>query len=150
VLQPARRRPLPGLRPRVIDLVDTLDPSLPGGGCFTVDRAPRGEKTSVRLSASSLRVDRRRRVAVRVRCQTVEVCKGTLQVRVGNGSDRHLKRYRVAGISTAAIQVGLTPTAFRKLEGTRTQAKVTLTEKGAKGARSVEQRLPIRGRAARG
>lgn len=133
----------------IIDLADTLDPSLPAGGCHSVDRAPREERTSIRLVSKKLQVDRARRVGVTVRCSTRAACTGTVRVRVGNGSDKHPKRYRVAGGKTATIAVGLTPTAFRKIEGTRTQATVTLTEKGRKGERSVERRMPIRGRAAR-
>ena len=130
-----------------IDLVDTLDPSLPGGGCSSVDRAPREERTSIQLVSKSLRLDANRRVGIKVRCSTSATCTGTVQVRVGNGSDKHTKRYRVAGRRTVTIPVGLTPTAFRKIEGTRTLAKVTLTEKGQKGARTAERRMPIRGRA---
>ena len=62
----------------------------------------------------------------------------------GNGSDRHPKRYRVAGRRTATILVGITPTAKRKIEGTKTLATVTVTERGPDGERSLERRLPIR------
>jgi hypothetical protein len=139
--------PFRGRDAAVIDLVDTLDPALPGGGCSSVDRAPRNEKTSIRLVSTSLKVGKvRRRVGVRIRCWIAKSCKGTLQLRVGNSTDRHTKTYRLGGGQATTIQVGLTPTAFRKIEGTKTIATVTLTEKGDKGARTVEQRLRIRGR----
>ena len=102
------------------------------------------EQTSIRLVSTSLRVGEGRRVAVRVRCSTRAACTGTLRLRVGNGSDRHPKRYRVAGRRTATILVGITPTAKRKIEGTKTLATVTLTESGPNGERSLERRLPIR------
>ena len=104
----------------------------------------RGEQTSIRLVSTSLRVGERRRVPVRVRCATRATCTGTLRLRVDNGSDRHPKRYRVAGRKTATILVGITPTAKRKIEGTDTLATVTLTEDGPNGERSLEKRLPIR------
>ena len=87
-----------------------------------------------------------RRVGIKVGCATRAACTGTVRVRVGNGSDKHPKRYRVAGGRTVTIPVGLTPTALRKISGTRTPATVTLTEKGRNGARTVERRLSIRGR----
>lgn len=130
-----------------IDLVDVLDPSLPAGGCASVDRAPQNERTSIRLVSTSLKVGReRRRVGVRIRCWMATSCAGTLRLRVGNSTDRHPKRYRLGGGEAATIDVGLTPTAFRKIRGSSTIATVTLTERGVKGARSVEQRLRIRGR----
>lgn len=103
-----------------------------------------GEQTSIRLVSTSLRVGERRRVPVRVRCSTRTTCTGTLRLRVGNGTDRHRKRYRVTGRRAETIRVGITPTAKRKIEGTDTLATITLTERGPNGARSLEKRLPIR------
>lgn len=105
----------------------------------------RRQQTSIRLVSKSLRVGEGRRVPVRVRCATRSACTGTLRLRVGNGTDRHPKRYRVAGRQTATILVGITPTAKRKIDGTDTRATVTLTERDPDGEeRSVEKRLPIR------
>ncbi len=101
-------------------------------------------QTSIRLVSTSLRVGAGRRVPVRVRCSTRAVCTGTLRLRVGNGTDRHPKRYRVEGRRTATILVGITPTAKRKIEDSGTLATVTLTERGPDGERSLEKRLPIR------
>ena len=103
-----------------------------------------GEKTSIRLVSTSLRVGERRRVPVRIRCSTKATCTGTLRLRIDNGTDRHPKRYRVAGRTTATILVGITPTALRKIDGSNTPATVTLTERGPNGERSTERRIPIR------
>ena len=103
----------------------------------------RGEQTSIRLVSTSLRVGEGRRIPVRVRCSTRATCTGTLRLRIGNGTDRHPKRYRVAGRRTATIRVGITPTAKRKAEEPNTLATVTLTESGPSGERSVEKQLPI-------
>ena len=103
-----------------------------------------GEQTSLRLVSKSLRVGERRRVPVRVRCSTRATCTGTLRLRVDDGTDRHPKRYRVAGRKTVTILVGLTPTALRKIEDSGTLATVTLTESGPDGDRRFDRQLPIR------
>lgn len=100
-----------------------------------------GEPTSARVASTSLTIGEGRRVAVKIRCSTSKPCKGVIRLRVGNGTDRHRKNYVVAGRKTATIQVGITPTAKRKvMDGQRT-AEVTLTEPDG-GV--LEKTLPIR------
>ncbi len=119
-------------RKATIDLVDEpSDAALIAGGCLTVDRAPRGEKTAAQLVSTSLKL-RRGRVGVKLRCTTAKRCRGKLSVRV-KGRTRS-KRYSIRGRRTATV----------RLAARRGTATVRVSEKGRKGARTMRAALKVR------
>jgi hypothetical protein len=96
---------------------------------------------SIKLVSKSLKIDDKRRVAVKVRCASSRACTGTMRLQLGNGSDKHPKRYEVAAGRTATIKVGVTPTAKRKIMDGAKTAVVTLTESDGDESKKT---LPIR------
>jgi hypothetical protein len=118
-------------RRAVVDLADEpSDSGLIAGGCLTVDRAPKGEKTAAQLVSTSLKL-RRGRVAVKLRCTTSKRCKGKVSVTV-KGRTRS-KRYSIRGKRTAGVRLG----------ARRGAATVRIREKGLKGPRTTRAALKV-------
>ncbi len=118
-------------RTAVIDLVDVpSDAELINGGCVTIDRAPKGEKTAAQLVSTALKL-RRGKVGVKVKCTTAKRCKGKVAVTVKGRTSA--KRFSIRGRRTATI-------SLRARAG---KATVRLDEKGKLGARSMRAALTV-------
>jgi hypothetical protein len=87
----------------VVDLLDTPDDAaLIAGGCRSVDRAPRQEKTAAQLASRALTV-RRGTAAVKIRCTTAARCSGTVALRAGGRTSG--KRFAIAGKRTGSVRL---------------------------------------------
>jgi hypothetical protein len=117
----------------IVDLLDTPDDAaLLAGGCLTVDRAPRGEKTAAQLTSTSLTL-RRGKAGVKVRCTTSARCGGKVSLTVKGRTSS--KRYSIRGKHTSTI----------RLPARRGAATVRISERGNKGPRTIRSALQIKG-----
>lgn len=115
-----------------IDLLDTPDDAaLIAGGCLTVDRAPRGERTAAQLGSRSLTV-RRGKAAVKVRCTTGARCVGTVSLTAGRRTSR--RGFSIAGKRSATI----------RLAARAGSASVQIAEEGVAGPRTLRALLKAR------
>ncbi len=115
----------------IVDLVDTPDDAgMAASGCSNVDRAPANETTSVQLKNRTVQM-RAGKAQLQIRCTTKRACVGRAWVSVGG--KRGTVAYRIAGRTTKTVRV---PAA-----GNAKTAKVTISEKGKKGARTIRATL---------
>jgi hypothetical protein len=129
----SRRNGAP-FRQAIVDLVD--QPGDEALGCDRVDRAPKGEKTSVSLKSKRLKA-KRGRVALKVRCTTSRRCTGKARVTVGGKRSKAVS-YRIRGKRTGTVRVKLPAGAKGRT------ATVVLTEKGQAGARNIRAAVPFK------
>jgi hypothetical protein len=116
----------------IVDLVDTPDDAaLIAGGCLTVDRAPKGEKTAARLVSRSLTL-RRGTAGVKVRCTRSARCRGKVSLTVKARTSS--RRYSIKGKRTSTI----------RLTARRGTATVRISERGNDGPRTVRSILSVK------
>jgi hypothetical protein len=116
----------------VIDLVDTpSDADLLAGGCASVDRAPKGEKTSAQLASKSLKLSDGT-AGVKVRCTTGATCKGKVSLTVKGRTTS--KSFSLKGKRTGTVRVAARSGS----------AVVRISEKGKKGPRTVQARATVK------
>ncbi len=112
-----------------VDLVDAPE-NLATAGCASVDRAPANETTAVELRTKTVQM-RAGKAQLQIRCTTKRTCVGRAWVSVGG--KRGTVAYRIAGRTTKTVRV---PAA-----GNAKTARVAISEKGKKGARTIRATL---------
>lgn len=118
----------------IVDLVDTPDDAgLFAAGCANVDRAPRGEAHTVALPGTSVRL-RGGRAEVKVRCAAKARCSGTVTVALGARTGT--AKYRISGGKTKTVRV--------KVGGKAATARVSISEQGVKGLRTIDAGLRVK------
>ena len=111
-----------------------------GGGRPGVDRR-------VAIRRTTLRVDRKRRVKVQVRCGPTRgnTCRGTLQLRAGGSRLIAQRSFSVAAGRYRTVTLKVSRDAYRRLKGNRQRVTIVLLTRGSDGVlrRAVERRIRI-------
>ncbi len=119
-------------------------PTTPPGGNPPPGTTPKHAKARI-TAKRKLRVDRKRRVKVRVQCtgDTGATCKGRVRIKA-KGKTLGSKRFTIAAGKSRSVVVKLKKASFKKLVRTRTR-KVTLRLSGqdSAGARIAAKRSVI-------
>jgi hypothetical protein len=113
--------------------------------CNEVDRSAVDETPHVRILSKTLRVSRRGRVKVRLRCPRGVKrlgCKGRLQLRVGRSADSSRSRkvrYKIRAGKRKTVTLKLTRRDVRGIRrrGRRARGILTSVEKGRKGRKTT-------------
>lgn len=118
----------------VVDLLDAPDDAaLIAGGCLTVDRAPRGERTAAQPASRALTV-RRGKAAVKLRCTTGSRCAGTVSLTVKRRTSS--SRFSIAGKRSATVRLAA--------RSGSASATVRIAEEGVAGPRTVRALMTVR------
>ena len=111
-----------------------------GGGRPGVDRR-------VAIRRTTLRVDRKRRVKVQVRCGPTRgnTCRGTLQLRTGGSRLIAQRSFSVAAGRYRTVTLKVSRGAYKRLKGNRQRVTIVLLTRGSDGVlrRAVERRIRI-------